>query len=242
VGMSQGGRYNIDTSDKKGQINMGNLLLMMAQDADRGNGGLDKVEGFSAEQARKIAPKVTNAFIEVVEGTEFNPEPTYRYSITGGEEGTIEFNLTQQQKLDYQGNQFEPSENVSAIRDYQYQIMKTGTGTTAYDGGETNLYNAYIDRSEFPNTHYGISGNLEQVNDRRGQTKYQFRLNIYDPIEKIWHQNIGFPPEGYISEEKVNSNKLAITDELLYQLLKGDLDGYTPQYQKELEKASKNPF
>ena len=93
--------------------------------------------------------------------------------------------------------------------------------TTSTDGQyETNRTNAGLSGVvDFPNTlYYGISGNIISDQKPNEAENFSLQLNIYDPIEKEWYENVQFPLDN-IDKTKIVPTIRQITDEVIWGLL-----------------------
>jgi hypothetical protein len=165
---------------------------------------------------RAVAGDLQNATIQIVEGTAYAPG---MYQVTAaGKDGVPQtFRVPAEAYRSVFGNKFEADPQIAAIRPLQSQQIRAGGGTTAIDGGKTNINNAYMGKAtDFTNVkHYGVSGNL--VTSQDGMSS--IRLNITDPnTNEVLIQDLAYP-DFNIPANQVNNAVLGLTDERIFELL-----------------------
>ena len=214
---SQGVEYSIPTSNQALKDVAAGNLLKFATKADALGGKLANSPDWDSKRAREIATDPQAKYtIRVVEGTQIQPA-MYEVTATGGKGESVKWRVTPEEKRAVWGNEYEASPAVQAIRPYQEQIKKMGGYSTAIEPGESNASNAYLNKIDFPAVaRFGVSGNIVTPD---GGRSYSIRLNIYDPIEGKWHENIPYPRTGLISEDKIAEAMARLDDNAAYELI-----------------------
>lgn len=212
----QGNEYGIPLDNEAQKTSFGNALMSFANLADSQNGGLPNSPDLDTKELRTIAGGVQNATIQIVEGTAYAPG---MYKVTAADkDGNMQtFRVPVEAYRSVFGNRFEPDPQIAAIRPLQSQQIRAGGGTTAIDGKQTNINNAYMGKAvDFLNVkHYGVSGNL--VTGQDGLSS--IRLNITDPnTNKVLIQDLAYP-DFNIPANQVNNAVLGLTDERIFELL-----------------------
>lgn len=213
----QGVRYGIPLDNESQKTSFGNVLQEFADLADNQGGGLALSPGVTGEKLRAIVPDLQNANIRVVEGTQFAPE-MYQVTASDKKGGTVQFNVTPEQYRAVFKGKFDPDPNIAAIRDLEAQQIRAGGGTTALDGGKTNIGNAYLGNAlNFINVrHYSVSGNL--VTNQNGLSS--LRLNVTDPTTgQVLVEDLGYPRGGLIQKNKVLPAMQGLTDQVIFEML-----------------------
>jgi hypothetical protein len=213
----QGVSYGIPLSTEAQKTSFGNVLLEFADLADSQNGALALSPNVTSAQLRSIAPGLQNANIQVVEATDFAPA---RYKITAADKDgkNVTFNMSPEQYRSVTKGRFDADPNILAIRDLESQQIRVGGGTTALDGGKTNVGNAYMGNSlNFINVrHYSVSGNLVTLEDGTSS----IRLNVSDPqTGEVLQENLGYPRGGLIQKNMVNDAQKGLTDQVIFEML-----------------------
>jgi len=213
----QGVSYGIPLSTEAQKTSFGNVLLEFADLADSQNGALALSPNVTSAQLRSIAPGLQNANIQVVEATDFAPA---RYKITAADKDgkNVTFNMSPEQYRSVTKGRFDADPNILAIRDLESQQIRVGGGTTALDGGKTNIGNAYMGNSlNFINVrHYSVSGNLVTLEDGTSS----IRLNVSDPqTGEVIQENLGYPKGGLIQKNMVNDAQKGLTDQVIFEML-----------------------
>jgi len=212
----QGNEYGIPLNNEAQKTDFGNRLMSFANLADSQNGGLPNSPGLDTKALRTIAGDLQNATIQIVEGTAYAPG-TYQITAAGKDGVPQTFRIPVEAYRSVFGNRFEPDPQIAAIRPLQSQQIRAGGGTTAIDGKQTNISNAYMGKAvDFLNVkHYGVSGNL--VTGQDGLSS--IRLNITDPkTNKVLVQDLAYP-DFSIPANQVNNAVLGLTDERIFELL-----------------------
>lgn len=212
----QGNEYGIPLDNEAQKTSFGNALMSFANLADKQDGGLPNSPGLDTKALRAIAGDLQNATIQIVEGTAYAPG---MYQVTAaGKDGTPQtFRVPTEAYRSVFGNRFEADPQIAAIRPLQSQQIRAGGGTTAIDGGKTNISNSYMGKAtDFVNVrHYGVSGNLVTSQDGLNS----IRLNITDPTtNKVLIQDLAYP-DFNIPANQVNNAVLGLTDERIFELL-----------------------
>jgi len=198
-------------------------------------GGLPHSPDFDVDTAKKLMLDPKALYLtKVVEGTSDGRQaPMYEMTVTG-EEGTVKFQMTPEDKRSMMGSMFDAPSQVAAIRPYQEQIRKMGGYTTNLAGGKTNPNTAFLSKIDFPSVNiYGIKGDI--IEPSKGQ--YAIKVTVYDPIKGKWTD--AFSPMGsqVISETGIDAHLKGLNDAVIYQLINGTTP--TAQELKELEELSK---
>ncbi len=237
---NQGVDYNIPTPKPEQQKAVGNILSRFATIAEAQKGKLPGSPDFNADDAKKLASNPDTQYaLKVVEGGEFQT-PMYEMTASGmiGDKlvSTKAF-ISPEQKAQVFGQQFEADPRVQAIRPYQAQIRKMGGYSTALSPGDSNHENAYLSSVDFPYvSRYGIKANII----KSPSNQYQFKLSIFDPVDKKWHENIPYPRKGMLFENALYDAMIGLTDTELYERLHE-----TPATEndlKQVEKSAQKPF
>ncbi len=114
--------------------------------------------------------------------------------------------------------------------------------TTSIDGKyETNKENAGLSGIvDFPSTsYYGISGNIVSDQKPNEAETFSLQLNIYDPIEKEWYENVQFPLDN-IDKTKIVPTIRQINDEVIWGLLNNTNKKMPDSEMKKLQESVKN--
>lgn len=213
----QGVSYGIPLNTEAQKTSFGNVLLEFADLADSQGGGLALSPGVTGKNIRDIAPGLQNANIQVVEATEFSPA-RYKITVIDKDKNNITFSISPEQYRSVTKGKFDADPNILAIRDLEAQQIRAGGGTTALDGGKTNIGNAYMGNAlNFINVrHYSVSGNLVTTQDGLSS----IRLNISDPnTGEVIQENLGYPKGGLIQKNMVNDAQKGLTDEIIFEML-----------------------
>lgn len=213
----QGVQYGIPLDNESQKTSFGNVLQNFADLAESQGGGLALSPGVTDTQIRAIIPNLQNANIRIVEGTEFAPA-MYRITASDKNGDTVHLNMTPEQYYAVTKGKFDLDPEIKAIRDLQAQQKRTGTFTTAMDGGKTNIANAYMGNAlNFVNVrHYAVSGNLET--EQNGLSS--IRLNVTDPrTGEVLTEDLGYPNGGLMTPERINAAIKGLTDERIFEML-----------------------
>ena len=211
----QGMEYGIPLDNEAQKTSFGNALMSFANLADKQDGGLPFSPGFDTKATRAIAGNVQNATIQIVEGTAYAPG---MYEVTAADKdgNTQTFRVPPEAYRSVFQGRFEADPQIAAIRPLQSQQIRAGGGTTAIDGGKTNINNAYMGKAtDFTNVrHYGVSGNLVTIDGMSS-----IRLNITDPnTNEVLIEDLAYP-DFNIPANQVNKAVLGLTDERIFELL-----------------------
>lgn len=233
---SQGVEYGIPLGKAEQKADFQNVLLGALNLAKKQNGsiaGSDIDVGVLSE----LVNGVESATIFVVEGTQAMPA---MYELTAsGKKGTQTIRITPKQKQAIFGNRWDSSLEVKNVAPYLEQIRKMGGTTTGWNNKDTSISNAYLGKTDFPNTGqygYGVSGNIvTQTGD-----SYSIRLNIFDPESGQWRENIPYPRSGTISKEQLNTAMKGLSDAAIYEILHEQ--PATINDLKRVKQYSQNPF
>ena len=142
----------------------------------------------------------------------------YRITASDKNGDTVHLNMTPEQYYAVTKGKFDLDPEIKAIRDLQAQQKRTGTFTTAMDGGKTNIANAYMGNAlNFVNVrHYAVSGNLET--EQNGLSS--IRLNVTDPrTGEVLTEDLGYPNGGLMTPERINAAIKGLTDERIFEML-----------------------
>jgi len=244
---AQGVSYSIPTVTKAQKETLASVFGKVADLAESQKGAIAESPLLDKNILKQIAESGdAEGSITVIEGTEFAP---MMYQITArGKAGTTTFNMTPQQKNNVFGDRFEASPAVRAFRPYQsimqkYSDLDPKTGqpssylSTNPIKGPITFQNSSLKSIDFPNIKsYGITGAIVS-ND--GGRSYSVRLNVYDPITKIYHNDIAYPR--LLNEEEVAPVMLGITDSWIYEALNNGKQATRNDLQI-LQRASKKPL
>ena len=236
LGASQAVSYDIPTTTPAQRDDFGSLLAKYAKRADE-QGGIANSPDFNADTARKLAvDEKLIGNIRVVEGTEIEPA---MYEVTAtGKDGTITFRMTPEEKKAKYGGDFDSSPAVKAAKPYLEQIRRTGGYSTAIAPGPSSHLNSFLSAPDFPNVKtYGVTANI--VTPDNGST-YSVRLSIYDPINRVWRDDIPYPRTGLIVEKGITAALLGLDDSAVYELLYDK--PATAADLKVVQEASKKPL
>ena len=231
----QGVSYPIPTATTAQKTSIGTMLSGFANLAEKQNGKLPGSPNFDVSKARKIAQDPNSKYnITVVEGTEYQPS---MYEVTGtGADATVQFKVTPEQKRAVFGNDFEASKEIAALKPYQEQIRKAGGYSTSSKSGETTPENSYLNKVDFPSVSvYGTKGNL--INS---SGEYGLKLVFFDPIKKVWSNEISFPRNNLMIDKQVVPAMYGLNDAAIFELLNNR--PMTAKDLKQLQEAAKKPF
>ena len=125
-----------------------------------------------------------------------------------------------------------------AAKPYLEQIRRTGGYSTAIAPGPSSHLNSFLSAPDFPNVKtYGVTANI--VTPDNGST-YSVRLSIYDPINRVWRDDIPYPRTGLIVEKGITAALLGLDDSAVYELLYDK--PATAADLKVVQEASKKPL
>lgn len=237
ITVSQGVSYGIPTGNEAQKSTISTVLSQVADLAESQKGGLANSPNFDVKLARKLSvdPK-TNYSLTVIEGTQYQPA-MYKVNVTGEGGESLEFRLTPEQKGAIFGDMFEASPVVQAFRPYQEQIRKMGGYSTASYTGPSNHNNAFLSKIDFPAVEtYGIKANIEQPSPGR----YSIRVSAYDPVTKVWYEDISYPRESLVREDQVVPLMLKLNDSAVFELINEKVP--TAEELKIVKEASKKPL
>jgi hypothetical protein len=213
----QGVEYGVPLNNESQKTSFGNALVGFANLADSQDGGLPNSPGLNITELREIAGDVQNASIRLVEATDFAPA-TYKITVANKEGTTQTFMVPVEAYRSVFGDRFEADPALKAIRPYEVQRIRAGGGTTALDGQQTNVGNAFLGNAlDFVNVrHYSVSGNVETEQDGTSS----IRLNISDPrTGEVLQTDLGYPKGGLIEKNKVASAIQGLTDQTIFEML-----------------------
>jgi hypothetical protein len=213
----QGAEYGVALNNEAQKTSFGNALQGMADLADKQGGKLPYSPEMNTSTLREIAADVQNANVRIVEGTRYAPAT---YEITAATKGgtTQTFRVPAEVYRSVFGNRFEADPAIQAARPILNQMIRTGAGTTAIDGGVTTPANSFLGNLDFPNRqYYGVSGNVVQD---QSSGLYSVRINLTDPITKeIVVKNLAYPSGGLIEENKIAPALQGLTDSKIFQMI-----------------------
>lgn len=237
VTISQGVSYGIPTGNQEQTSAISTVLSQFANLAESQKGGLANSPNFDVETARALSVDPNaNYSISVVEGTQYQPT-MYKINATGKDGKTVELNLTPEQKTAVFGNMFEASPVVQAFRPYQEQIRKMGGYSTALSPGTSNHMNAYLGKMDFPAVEtFGVKANIEQPSPG----KYSIRISAFDPVKKVWYDDISYPRNSLIREDQVVPLMIGLNDAAVFELINEKVP--TAEDLKMIKQASKKPL
>lgn len=233
----QGVEYGIPLGTEEQKTTFGNTLVSIANLADSQAGGLANSPELSTKDLRKIAGGLQNATIRIVEGTRYAPA-MYEVTASDKDGNTQSFRVPPEAYRTIFKDRYEATPSVQGARPIINQIIRTGAGTTALDGGITTPANSYLGNLEFKNVkYYGASGNVVQD----AQTGlYSIRLNLIDPLTKqTVVQNLAYPSNGLIEENKILPAFEQLTDSKVFQMIYNRIP--TEKELDLIKKASQNP-
>jgi hypothetical protein len=236
ITISQGKSYGFSTGKAEETSIMGTKLLQFINKAKTLDGGLANSPDFDLSIAEKLSidPKA-NYTMTLAEGTQFQP-PMYKINVTG-EDGSVEFRVTPEEKALMFGEEFEAPPAVQAFRPYQEQIRKMGGSTTALSPGPSNSENSYLGKVDFPSVEiYGVRANIE----KSPTGKYSIKISAYDPIQKKWFDNISYPRKQLVGEDQVIPLMARLNDAAVFELINERPP--TAEELKMIQQASKKPF
>jgi len=142
---NQGVDYGVPTANAAQKTSINTVLTQLTDLADSQKGALANSPNFDSEIARKIAVRGdATVSLNVVEGTSYQ-EPSYTLKVTG-KDGTVQANITPEQKRSIFGNAYEPTPAVQAFRPYEEQIRRGNGYSTSPDG-----------KSPYPSTSFFLS-------------------------------------------------------------------------------------
>jgi hypothetical protein len=214
----QGVEYGIPLNNETQKASFGNFLQQVADLASSQEDGLANSPGLNIGELRKIAPKIQNANIRIVEGTQFAPG-MYQITAADDEGSTQTFRLTPEQYKLVFGEKFEPEPSVKQFRNLETQMKRMGGDTTSLDGLPTNIGNSFMGNAlNFVNVnHYTVSGNVVKS---KNSGLYQVRVNVTDPkTGKVIVEDLGHPSGGLIEENMVIPAIQGLTDERVFEML-----------------------
>lgn len=234
---SQGLEYTIPTSTPAQKSSIASVLTSFANLAESQKGGLANSPDFNPNTARTIALDAEAKYnIKVSEGTAIQPA-MYEVTATGNKGNVVKFKMTPEQKRSVFGDQFDASPAVQMVRPYQEQIRKMGGYSTATSPGTSNHTNAFLNKIDFPEMDaYGVKANI--VEPTPG--KYSIRLSIFDPITQEWNDDIPFPRNELISEDKIAGALMGMNDAVAFELLYDK--PATANDLNKVKKATKKPL
>lgn len=236
---NQGVDYGLPTGTAEQKSQIGTLLTSFVNLADQTGGGLPDSPNFDSEIARKLASETNPRYtFTVIEGTERQPE-MYQMSVSG-EAGNISFRVTPEQaRTANLSPRFQATPEVLAARPYINQMKKMGGYSTALTPGESTPENSYLSKIDFPSVNiYGIKANIVTLDPKSG--RYSIKLSVYDPVKKIWHNDIDYPKGGMISENAIAPALKQLNDSYIYEIL-----NETPATERDLKRVeieSKKPL
>lgn len=234
---TQGMIYGIPSATNIQKAQLQNFLLGIHSNAKQTKNAKEKSPNLDVEVLGKLIndPNI-RATITVIEGTQIQ-EPTYKINVSGSE-GSTEFYLNEAEKVsNFVPGMFDRKGDYQVVKPYLEQIRKMGGKTTGYGGSyRTTKENAFLNTNEFGSTkHYGVTGNIVTMDG----VNYGLKINIYDPIEKRWRENIDIL-NNRTPIENIPEVMRRITDEALFKLIYGK--DPTSEDLKKLERAAKVPL
>jgi len=211
--------YGIPLDNEAQKTTFGNALIGFANLADSQKGGLPNSPELNTTDLRKIAGGLQNASIRIVEGTKFAPG---MYEVTAADKdgNTQTFRVPPEAYRSVFGNRFEADPEILAIRPIESQMIRAGGWTTALDGQQTNVGNAFLGNTlSFPNVnYYSVSANVIKADN---SDLYQVRLNVSDPrTGEVIVEDLGYPSGGLLEKNKVNAALTKLTDQAIFEMLK----------------------
>ena len=237
LSVNQGVAYGLPTGNAEQKASIATTLTQFAALAESQNGKLANSPNFDAETARKLAGEDAKYSLVVAEGTERQPS-MYEMNVVG-KSGQVSFKITPEQKASILGERFEAPPQVQAVQPYLEQMRKMGGYSTAYTSGPSTPENAYLSKIDFPSANvYGVKGNIVTLSPESG--RYTVKLNIFDPVEKKWHNDIDYPRTGMISKEALNDALRMLNDAAIFELI--NERPATANDLKAVESASKKPL
>jgi len=237
VTWNQGVAYGLPTGNAAQKATIATTLIQFADKADTMTGGLPNSPNFDSETARKLATEDAKYSLTVVEGTERQPI-MYEMNVSGAA-GNVKFKITPEEKNSIFGSMFNSSPEVQAAKPYIDQMMKMGGYSTALTPGESTPENSYLSKIDFPSVNiYGVKANI--VTLQPGSGRYSIKLSVYDPVKKIWHNDIDYPKGGMIAENAIAPALKQLNDAYIYEIL-----NETPATENDLKRVeieSKKPL
>lgn len=152
--------------------------------------------------------------------------------ITGSDKVKRTIDITDAQKRDLFGTDYDPSPEDRQFAPIETQLQKAGGYTTQLGK------RPYLDKTNFPAvTNYNVQGNV--VKDPNTK-KYMLQLSITDPITGVTTMNVTVPTNGLIDKKGVNTIMNNLNDVAIFNLLNGNK---TPTQQEldALQKAAQKP-
>lgn len=243
---NQPGTYNIPTETTKQKTGMATNLVRFIELAENQKDGIGNSPKFDKNIARKLSNSNDTRYVfkltegnsaRQADGTQRQPD---QYSvIASGDDGSVEFNITPEQKHLIFGDRYESSPELKEAKPYLEQIKMMGGYTTSYKKGKNELGPNYLSKIDFPSvSRYGIRGDIITSSPDQGGA-YSFRLHIYDPMAEKWVETV-YPRTGVIDAENLVPAMRGLTDNEIYRILK-ETDPSTEDL-KELEKKSTKPL
>jgi len=237
----QGVGYSIPTNTDVQRQSLAGVYVQVANLATSQKGAIAESPGFSAATLKKIAEGTgVQGTMKVVEGTEYAPA---MYEVTAfSSNGSTTFRMTPEQKERAFGNRFEPSLAVQAFRPYQTMMRKFSSENSPYWSTNSNkqpvtFANSSLNSVDFPNVKsYGVTG---AITSNDAGKSYSLRLNFYDPVNKIYHNDIPYPR--LLSEEEVVPIMQRMTDAAAFELL-NDGKIATKRDLQLIQNSSKKPL
>lgn len=237
VTWNQGVAYGLPTGNAAQKSTIATVLTQFADKAETLGGGIQNSPDFDPETARKLAAEDAKYSLTVVEGTE--RQPTIYELTASGESGSVKLKITPEEKNAVFGSMFNASPEVQAAKPYIDQMMKMGGYTTALTPGPSTPENSYLSKIDFPSVNiYGVKANIVTLSPNSG--RYSIKLSIYDPVKKIWHNDIDYPKGGMIPENGIAPALKQLNDSYIYEIL-----NETPATDRDLKRVeieSKKPL
>lgn len=237
ISVNQGVSYGLPTGNAEQKSTIATTLTQFADLADSQNGSLSNSPNFDSDKARKLAAEDAKYSLTVVEGTE--RQPTMYEMNVSGKSGQVSFKITPEQKESILGQSYNSSPKMQAVQPYLEQMRKMGGYTTAFTSGPSTENNSYLTKIDFPAVKtYGVKANI--VTLMPNSNRYTIKLSLFDPVEKIWHNDIDFPRTGMIPAESIAEALGMLNDASIYELI-----NETPATANDLkivENASKKPL
>jgi len=235
LSFSQPKGYRIPTEKRLNRDVVANVLtniLAIAKDP----GGVANMPDFNAKiiEAISIDPNMIGT-LTVADKTDLS-DAKYVLTVTG-DEGRQVIPLTEEQKRNVFGRDYEVAPEISRAQPYIDAIDKMGGYSTATDDQPTNQYNSYLNANDFTQLKsFGITGNLIRS---ANSGLYGVRINIYDPFKEKWVENIPWPPSSLFEEAQITAALDSLTDEAVYQMLYNSAP--TENDMKKLKAANNKP-
>lgn len=237
ISINQGVSYGLPTGSAEQKSTIATTLTQFAALADSQDGKLPNSPDFDSDIARKLATEDAKYALTVVEGTE--RQPTMYEMNVSGKSGQVSFKITPEQKDAILGQAYNSSPKMQAIAPYLEQMRKMGGYSTAFTSGPSTQENSFLTKVDFPAVKtYGVKANI--VTLMPNSNRYTIKLSLFDPVQKIWHNDIDFPRTGMIPAESIADALNMLNDASIYELI--NEAPATANDLKTVENASKKPL